>query len=101
MSKAGRPKLGDKCLTVAERNRRYREKTELDYWAVYYLPHEHYCGISKNPVDRMRCHKARKLNTDDWRVLYCADTYEDAIVTETKFHLLGMNGHKELKHIKQ
>ena len=89
---------------IAETNRRwYRKKSKehlTDYWCIYYLPEEHYCGITRNMFNRMKSH-AKKFNIEGYRVLATANTYEEAIAIETEFHLMGMNGHQALKHIKQ
>ena len=72
------------------------ERTLLDYYVIYYLPNEHYCGVSNNPKRRMDQHKAMGKDIEGWKVLQTAETKIEALAIECEFHLMGMNGHIEM-----
>ena len=74
--------------------KRYKS-TKLNYYVVYYLPNENYCGITTNPESRMREHKARGKNVEGWKVLYTSADVKEAYYHESLFHgVLGMEGLK-------
>ena len=84
----GTPK--ERALQAAKKN---ELKTRLDYFAVYYLPEEHYCGVTNNPEKRMIVHKNKGMNVEGWRVLSCHDTLVEARHQENLFHsVLCMEG---------
>ena len=83
-----RDKIKNRAATKA---RRLRNK--LDYFVVYYIPNEHYCGVTSNPQARMASHKHKGMDIEGWRVLSCHDTFIEARHQENLFHsMMGMNG---------
>ncbi len=70
------------------------DKSKLDYYVVYYLPKEHYCGHTNNPEVRMGDHRRKKnRNTDGWRVMYACETKVEAAHVEAMYQsVLGING---------
>lgn len=52
---------------------------------VYYLPQEHYCGITNSLVSRMIDHRKKGKNTDNYRVLYSSKDKKDACYHEALF----------------
>ena len=69
------------------------EATMLDHHIIYYLPEEHYCGVTSNPARRMATHRYHGNNIEGWRVLACYDTLLEARHHENLFHsVLGMEG---------
>ena len=84
----------------AKKRAQYRSYQE-DHYVVYYIPREHYCGITIQPKARMTRHRTDGFDTTGWRVLACADTREEALILEAEFHLMGMNGMRGIKHIPQ
>ena len=67
---------------------------KLDHWIVYYLPEEHYCGITNDPYHRMKTHDQQQgHNTTGWKVLYCSEDKKDAGYHEGLFQtVLGIEG---------
>ena len=64
------------------------------HW-VYYLPEEHYVGVSSQINPRFRIYKQRQLgmNTDGYKILKGFKTREDARHYENLWHSwLGANG---------
>lgn len=85
--KAYREKNRDKIL---ERNRRNRKD---GYYSVYYLPNEHYVGMTDQYEHRMKQHKqVHKRDITDCRVLMTFDNPFDAHIYETQWHKMGANG---------
>ena len=73
--------------------KKHYDKTLLDYYVVYYLPKEHYCGVTNNPERRMTVHKSYGNDPEGWRVLSCHDTLLEARHQENLFHsVLGIEG---------
>jgi hypothetical protein len=55
------------------------------YYYVYYLPEEHYCGITNSLVNRMIDHRKKGKNTDNYRILYSSKDKKDACYHEALF----------------
>lgn len=69
------------------------EKQKLDHYIVYYLPNEHYCGVTNQPHKRMHNHKREGKNIENWRVLYTSTDRKTAHYYEAMFHsVLAMEG---------
>ena len=63
-----------------------------DYYSVYYLPEEHYCGVTTAVLKRIKEH-SRTRNVDGWRVLFCSKDKKEAYYHESLFHsVLCMEG---------
>jgi len=86
----------DQKIEYRARAKMYREKKSNEYpgYAVYYLPEEHYIGISKNVSSRMTKHKHLGKIIDGWEVLMCFENPIRAHLMETQFHLMGYNGYR-------
>ena len=66
---------------------------KIDHYIVYYLPEEHYVGITNHPKDRMSNHRRGGKNINGWRVLYATECRTDARHHENLFHsVLMCNG---------
>jgi hypothetical protein len=76
---------------------RYESK-RLPHHIVYCLPHydKHgymaYAGVTDNPDNRMRQHKSRGNNTDEWFVLHECETKKEALKIEREYHKKGYAG---------
>ena len=71
-----------------------KAKRDVGYYTVYYLPKEHYCGITKMNVEyRMHQHKSKGKNVEGWRVMFCSEDKLEAYHYESLYHgVLGVNG---------
>lgn len=74
-----------------ERRITWRKSYETDY-CVYYLPEEHWIGMSKNLKTRLNNHKSMGRITDGVEVLCYFKRRVDAHLLETMFHQRGYNG---------
>jgi hypothetical protein len=64
------------------------------YWSLYYLPEEHYIGITKRLKQRMRQHATRSNKiTDGYEVLCTFERAIDARWVEAMFHMRGYAGY--------
>ena len=64
-------------------------------YIVYALPHEKYCGMTKNAERRMYLHSNDYgTNTDDWYILRTCYTREEALLWEARYHATGWKGSK-------
>ena len=70
--------------------KRYIEET--NGYAVYYLPEEHYVGLTNNIRSRMNDHKKRGKCVDGYEILCVCESPIDAHLYETMFHQRGYNG---------
>lgn len=71
-------------------NRRAKERNGLTY--VYYLPEEHYIGMSNQMSYRMSRHRAQGKITDGMEVIAGFERRVDAAWLEVLFHQRGYNG---------
>ena len=72
---------------------RWRINERLDYYIVYYIPSEHYVGITNQPKLRMSDHKSHHgRNIEDWVVLFCSEDKYEARIIENRFHDMGFFG---------
>ena len=83
----------DKKRRIAENSRRTYLKRRDDLWSVYYLPEEHYIGVSCHVVNRMSQHRNRdKRITEGYEILAKFERQVDAHWFEILFHIRGYNG---------
>ena len=70
----------------------YNQKDGFHY--VYYLPEEHYVGVTDNLKFRMYEHKnAQNRNTSNYKILYRHTSREESLKVEAQFHnILACNG---------
>ena len=75
-------------------NKKYDESKLglLEYYIVYYIPNEHYVGITNQPKARMKHHEKNGKNIDGWRVLFCSSDRHQARLIENRFHDMGFEG---------
>ena len=72
---------------------RFKAKEIAEGWKVYYLPEEHYCGITRRLSHRMGYHRTQGHIPDNYRVLACYETKAEARHHENLMHsFLGCNG---------
>ena len=85
---------------VRKRSKSIYDKAKLDHYVVYYLPEEHYCGVTSHLRGRLVKHEKDGNSTEGWRVLYASEDEMEAVVKEAEFQIvLGMNGHREISRI--
>lgn len=77
-----------------DRNRKYRGVDKMT--CVYYLPEEHYIGITTSPYLRMKEHRRSGKITDGYEVLCWYERRVDAHLLETMFHVRGYRGFRNL-----
>lgn len=76
------------------RNSRQKELRQIRFkgTAVYYLPEEHYVGITDDVQERMITHRKRGKITDGYEILAYYERRVDAHLLETMFHIRDYNG---------
>ena len=67
----------------------YKKNTHLP--CVYYLPEEHYIGVTVNMQKRLSDHHKTKI-TEGYEILCYCERIVDAHYIETLFHMRGYNG---------
>ena len=92
--------------TKAEYEKTWREKNP-DYWvkryltskdgffSLYYLPEEHYIGITDCVKRRIDHHSANGKITEGYEVIAKFERSVDAHLLETMFHMRGYNGYND------
>lgn len=72
----------------------YHENVKKDTHlpCVYYLPEEHYIGITKNLKRRIKAHNHSGKITEGYEVVAYFERYVDAMYLEVMFHQRGYNG---------
>jgi hypothetical protein len=83
-------------LKVREYSKKYQEKRVNLYigYSVYYIPEEHYVGMSRNVVARITKHRHLGKITDGWEVIQSFKDPIRAHLMETQLHLMGYNGYR-------
>ena len=87
---------GEKRKKHLEQQSAYRDKCKKEYpgYTVYYIPEEHYVGMTSNPRYRMSKHKHLGKIIDGWEVLCSFENPILAHLMETRLHLMGYNGYR-------
>jgi hypothetical protein len=75
-----------------KQNKGWRDNRKLDGYAVYYLPEEHYVGITSHIGDRMRLHRQQGKITDGYEIVGYWTRACEALVVEAELHCRGYNG---------
>ena len=70
----------------------YRESRKDGMYTLYYLPEEHYIGITTNMYNRLKRHKSQGNHTTDVEVVAKFDNKKEALSTERYMHNIGYNG---------
>ena len=68
------------------------ESSKDSYHTLYYLPEEHYIGVSCRPSGRVRDHRVRGKLIDNWESVATFKTKRDALDAEAYMHSIGYNG---------
>lgn len=72
--------------------RRQRERREDGFYTVYYLPNEHYVGMTDGFDQRIYHHNYAGKNVEGCIVLRTFDNAFDAHIYETQWHKMGARG---------
>ena len=79
-----------------EKQREYSRKKYLkkrqNYFTVYYLPEEHYVGMTNCLKRRLSAHKSQGKIIDGWEVVANFKRAVDAHLFETRLHCMGYEG---------
>lgn len=88
--------LEGKNTKGSQQTKDYQEMRANDYpgYSVYYIPEEHYIGMSKNVYSRMIKHNHLGKIIDGWEVIESFENPIRAHLMETQFHLMGYNGYR-------
>ena len=77
---------------LKEYNKAYMNSMKDDFYSLYYLPEEHYIGVSNQPKIRMYNHKYRKRHVLNYEIVCVFKTREEAVAVESYMHSIGYNG---------
>ena len=97
LTSMGYPKYtGEKREKHLAQQLAYRDKCKKENtgYSVYYIPEEHYVGMSNNPKYRIAKHKHLGKITEGWEILFSFENPILAHLMETKLHLMGYNGYR-------
>ena len=70
---------------------RYESRKDGMY-TLYYLPEEHYIGITTNVYNRLKRHKGQGNHSADVEIVAKFDNKREALNTERYMHNIGYNG---------
>lgn len=91
----GRQNYCKKCCAAVNRNTgKRRRKSGLTY--LYYLPEEHYVGITNDVYPRMALHKNAGNITEGYEIIAEYNHRVEAHLDETILHCMGYNGFRDL-----
>ena len=78
---------------LAAYNKEYVSAKRDEFYTVYYLPEEHYVGITNQLYVRVKNHRSKGRNVEGHRILFTCETKREALDIERKFHdVLSFNG---------
>lgn len=92
--KNGRQRYCTVCRNKKRREISAKKKKDQDGWIVYYLPEEHYVGITSNLYRRMSNHKNEGRSVIDVEIVSKHKTPEMAALMEAYLHTIGYRGSK-------
>ena len=92
--KNGRQRYCTVCRNQKRREISANKKKDQGGWIVYYLPEEHYVGITSNLYRRMSNHKSDGKSTIDLEIISKHKTPEMAALMECYLHTMGYRGSK-------
>lgn len=82
----------DKCQRNYSRQKSIDDFKSKKMYYLYYIPEEHYIGVSNDPKRRMQNHGAKGKITDNWEVFFESSNPRLVAYYEALFHLIGYNG---------
>lgn len=87
-------RLSHYCKKCVSKTNRQQYVKQLDgYYSVYYLPGEHYCGVTNSVESRISDHRCHGKNIEGWRILFCSEDRKEAAYHEGLFQaVLGIEG---------
>ena len=87
-------------VCTRKRNQKYREDNFDRKVKVYYLPEEHYIGITElNINERMSKHRYKGKITDGYEIIGIFDRHVDAAWLEIMFHQREYNGYNNINRV--
>ncbi len=91
LRKVYRKKYYDKNKELLNDNMKQYNKSKKDgYHYVYYLPEEHYVGVTDNVKYRMYSHKSNfSRHTNDVEIVHKTPCRKEAELVESKLHSIG------------
>tara|TARA_R110000744_G_scaffold104800_4_gene200531 strand:- start:489 stop:866 length:378 start_codon:yes stop_codon:yes gene_type:complete len=94
--KAGVSSYCKSCKSKLDRlrsSRRGERNEKGDHiYTVYYLPEEHYAGMTKDLLRRISSHKKLGKIVDGYEIVGQFENPKVAHLMETKLHIMGYNG---------
>ena len=81
------------CKECGRAQRRgWRDSKKDGSWYVYYLPEEHYIGITSLVEERIKEHSHKGKITDNYEIIAKYNHPALALMTEALFHYCGYEG---------
>jgi len=91
-TRKGRSSTCKTCVNKYNAEYRKKKQAEQDGWVVYYLPEEHYVGVTSSYWKRVSSHKHLGKLVDDAEVVAKFDNPFDALILEAELHRRGYLG---------
>ena len=76
----------------ADYKKAYKESLKEGHYSVYYLPEEHYAGVTTGLKHRMHVHNSDGMITEGFEVLFTSQDKKEALAFEDRLHSMGCNG---------
>ncbi len=84
-----------KCIECYNKDTLHRYRKNRDgMFRVYYLPEEHYVGMTSDIYNRMKQHSKKGKITQGFEIVWTCKTAAMALLMEAYLHTLGYNGCK-------
>ena len=87
-----RDKYRTNTRAILDSKKRRYANNRTDTYSVYYLPEEHYVGMTNAPLNRIQRHKSDGKDIEGFTVLREFNNPFDAHIYETQWHSIGARG---------
>ena len=75
-----------------QRKAHYKRTKTNSFYTLYYLPEEHYVGMSQQPKIRLQNHKSAGKHVLDYEVIGTFKNKRECLTAEHYMHSIGYNG---------
>ena len=86
---------------VAAMDARKKAKLKTKHYSLYYMPEEHYIGVTNQLTIRMVNHRCKNKITEGYEVISTFSNKKEALKVEKLYHSIGYIGGRDYSHLKQ
>lgn len=88
----GKRYCSDNCGGNDRRQKEIDRLKSLKFYYLYYIPEEHYVGVTNDPKRRMQNHRAQGKVAKEWEIILKSKNPKLVAYYEALLHLIGYEG---------